>query len=130
MANQFLCLNDNKTEVILIGSDHLLKKIQSQNLVIGDESIMTSDKAINIGTMFDETLPMNDHIAQISKGALYHLHLRQIGEIRPSLDTEPSKTLMHSFVSSRLDAFNGLLYGLPQQKLSSCSASKMLQPGL
>ena len=43
----------------------------SQNLVIGDESIMTSDKALYIGVMFDETVSMNDHIAHISKGTMY-----------------------------------------------------------
>ena len=116
MANQFLCLNDNKTEVILIGSEHLLKNVESQNLVIGDESITPSPKARNIGAMFDETLSMQNHIAQMSKGAWYHL--RQIGEIRPYLDTNSAKTLMHSFVSSRLDAYNGLLYGVPQQQLA------------
>ena len=76
---------------------------------------MTFDKTGNIGAKFGETLSMNDHIAQISKGAWYHLG--QIGKIRPSLDTVSSKTLMHSFVSSRLGAFTGLLYGIIHQQL-------------
>jgi len=116
MAKQFLCLNDSKTEVLLIGSDHLLQKIQKQNLTIGDEAIMPSDKARNIGAMFDKTLSMNDHIAQTCKNAWYHL--RQIGEIRSYLDIEATQTLMHSFVTSRLDAFNGLLYGIPKQQIA------------
>ena len=116
MANQFLCLNDSKTEVILIGSDHLLRKVQKQKLVIGDEAIIPSEKARNIGAIFDETLSMNDHINHICKVAWYHL--RQIGEIRPYLNAKATETLMHSFVSSRLDAFNGLLYGIPKQQLA------------
>ena len=75
-----------------------------------------SDKARNIGAIFDKTLSMNHHIAQTCKNAWYHL--RQIGEIRSYLDIEATQTLMHSFVTSRLDAFNGLLYGVPKQQIS------------
>jgi len=59
---------------------------------------------------------MNDHINHICKVAWYHL--RQIGQIRPYLNAKATETLMHSFVSSRLDAFNGLLYGIPKQQLA------------
>ena len=116
MANQFLCLNDNKTEVMVIGSDYFLKQIKSRNLVIGDASVSPSNSARNIGAVFDESLSMKDHISHIAKGAWYHL--RQISEIRFNLDEKSAKTLMHSFVSSRLDAFNGLLYGVPDIHLS------------
>ena len=112
----FLCLNDSKTEVLLIGSDHLLRKIQKQNLTIGDEAIVPSDKARNIGAIFDKVLSMNVHIAQTCENAWYHL--RQIGEIQSYLHTEATQTLMHSFVTSRLDVVNGLLYGIPKQQVS------------
>ena len=88
----------------LIGSDHLLWKIQKQHLTIGDEAIVPSDKARNIGAIFDKSLSMKVHIAQNCKYAWYHLH--QIGEISSYLDTEATQTLMHSFVTLRLDAIN------------------------
>lgn len=115
MASNFLRLNDSKTEVLLIGSPHLLKKLPKSELHIGDDVITPSSNARNIGAMFDDTLSMNDHIAYMCKGAWHHL--RQIGQIRNYLDSSAATTLMHSFVSSRLDNFNGLLFGVPKQHL-------------
>ena len=43
--------------------------------------------------------------------------LRSIGHIRHYLTNEATKTLVHSFVTSRLDCNNSLLYGVPQRNL-------------
>ena len=40
--------------------------------------------------------------------------LRDIGKIRKYLDEGSTETLVHAFVSSRLDYCNSLLYGLPK----------------
>ena len=58
---------------------------------------------------------MSEHVSHICKGAWFHL--RQIGQIRQYLDDKAALKLMHSFVSSQLDSFNGLLYGIPQHQL-------------
>ena len=115
MASNLLCLNDSKTEMLLIGSKHMLKKVPDLNLHIGTENIIPSQSARNIGAIFDDTMSMHGHISQICKGAWHHL--RQIGQIRKYLDSSSSATLMHSFVTSRLDSFNSLLYGVPKQQL-------------
>ena len=115
MANSFLKLNDNKTEVLLIGSKHSLKKLPKVAVQIGNDMIIPSNTARNIGAMFDSTLSMKYHVASICKGAWYHL--RSIGQVRNCLDVSSAKILMHSFVSSRLDNLNSLLYGIPKQEI-------------
>ena len=46
------------------------------------------------------------------KTAFYHL--RNIAKIRNCLSQDNSETLVHAFISSKLDFCNALLYGLPQ----------------
>ena len=116
MASNFLKLNDSKTEVLILGSKHMLNNMPGLSLHIGDDVIQPSEAVRNIGAMFDETLSMKQHISMICKGAWHHLRL--INQIRPYLDTDSCKTLMHSFVSSRLDSFNSLLYGVSKKELT------------
>jgi hypothetical protein len=115
MASNFLRLNDSKTEVLLIGSKHILKKVPGSELHIGNDNIVPTNTARNIGATFDDTLSMTDHISHMCRGAWFHL--KQIGQIRQYLDSSAAATLMHSFVSSRLDSFNGLLFGVPKHQL-------------
>ena len=61
-------------------------------------------------------MSMDGQVAIMCRNAWYHL--RKIGQIRPYLDSASAVTLMHSFVSSRLDCFNGLLYGIPVNQLN------------
>ena len=49
-------------------------------------------------------------------------HLRNISHIRKLLSTKTTETLVHAFVTSKLDHCNSLLYGVPKyviQKLQS-----------
>ena len=115
MALNFLKLNDSKTEVLLIGSTHMKKNMPFQNLTIGQDTIAPSETARNIGAIFDSHMLMRDHISQVCKGAWHHL--KQIGQIRDYLDPDAAATLMHSFVTSRLDNFNSLLYGVPSNQI-------------
>ena len=61
--------------------------------------------------MFDEKLNMNKQILNTCRSAW--LQLRQIGKIRSYLDRPSAERLIHTFVISRLDQNNGLLYGAP-----------------
>ena len=128
MASSFLKLNDNKTEVLLFGSRQKLNQQENLSLKIGDDKIHPSECARNIGVYFDNTLSMKNHVSTICKGAWYHLRL--IGQIRPYLNESAAKILMHSFVSSRLDNFNSLLYGISKKELSRLQRIQMLQPEL
>jgi exonuclease III len=115
MAVNFLKFNDAKTELLVIGTPAMLKKLPPIQLLVGDDTISPSQSARNIGALFDSSMSMSCHITQICKGAWYQL--RQIAQIRQYLNSKAAATLMHSFVSSRLDNFNSLLYGIPKYQI-------------
>ena len=54
---------------------------------------------------------MSTHILKTCKAGFYYLH--NISRIRKFLSRETTETLIHAFVTSRLDYCNSLLYGLP-----------------
>ncbi len=110
MPQNGLKLNDSKTEYLLLHSKHLAKPTPT-SINIGDEAIPPSHSAKNLGVIFDDTLSLKPHVASICKAAFYQL--RRISRIRRFITLPAAKTLVHSFVSSRLDYCNSVLSGLP-----------------
>ena len=73
----FLRLNDNKTEVLLTGSKHMLQMISDFGLHIGNDRISLIERDRKICAMFNNTFSMNTFIAHICMGAWYHLRGHQ-----------------------------------------------------
>ena len=65
---------------------------------------------------------MRFHINNIVKGAFYHL--RNIAKIRKYISAATAEVLVHSFVSSKLDFCNSLLYGLPKYEINKVKCLK------
>ena len=105
-----LKLNKDKTELLVISAKHLPRPTLQEISVI-NETICSSQKARNIGVIFDHHFRFNEHIASICKSSFYHLH--NISNIRKYLSSTTTEILVHAFVSSKLDNCNSLLYGLP-----------------
>ena len=63
----------------------------------------------------DRHVTMKGHIKNICKSSM--IAIRSIGQIRPYLSSIATKSLIHSFVTSRIDTCNSLLYGLPQYQI-------------
>ena len=59
---------------------------------------------------------MSFHISKQCASALHHLH--NTSRIRRFLSADTSKSLVHAFVTSRVDYCNSLLYGLPVSHLN------------
>ena len=116
MAENFLKLNDDKTEFLILGTCDQLKKLSPTVLHIGDSEIKPTVSARNIGAIFDSNMKMEKHIDTICKSAWYHL--RRIGSIRKYLNMTSTKTLVHAFVTSKLDNLNSLLYGLSDKLIN------------
>ena len=115
MALNFLKLNDDKTEFLLISSRHQLGDV-CPPLTIGEHIIMPALQARNIGAIFDQQLSLDQHIRSVSKSAFFHIH--KIGLIRKFLTTKAAKTIVHAFITSRLDHLNSLLIGLPAKSVA------------
>ena len=112
MANNMLKLNDAKTEFIILGSKHTLDKLSDiQSLSVGDDQVQCAPAVKNIGATIDETLSMIPHIHNTTKAC--YLHLRHLGQIRKYLTQEATSTLVHAFITSKLDNLNSLIYGIP-----------------
>ena len=111
MTSDKLILNDDKTDFILKVS-RLLKKSAVNTIRVGDCDVSKVSVMRNLGAWFDDQLTMVVHITKISSAAFYHLH--NIRRIRKYLSMDAAATLIYSFVSSRIDYCNSLLYGVPK----------------
>jgi hypothetical protein len=117
MNDNFLKLNDSKTEFLLLSSPYQAKLIESPpTITIGNHQIDPSNTARNIGAIFDQHMHMIAHVNSICRSC--YIHVRNIGKIRPYLTRDATEKLIHAFITSRLDNLNSLLIGLPDYLLS------------
>ena len=69
----------------------------------------------SLRVMLDGQLTMSSHITSLCRLGYYQL--RQLRGIIQSLTPDATKTLVHAFISSRLDYCNSLLFGVTDQQL-------------
>ena len=115
MKANFLKLNDDKTEFLLFGSHQQLSKINIEHINVGDSSIARVSQARNLGAIFDSSMTMKPHISNVIRSSSFQL--RNISRIRKYLSRDATEQIIHSFITSRLDNNNALLYGLPANQL-------------
>ena len=111
MLNNKLKLNSGKTEIIVFSSSYRPRPAL-KNLVIASDTVDCSTTAKNIGVIFNNSLSMLPHVTAVCKSSFFHL--RNIFKIRKFLSYDICKTLIHAFVTARIDYCNSLLYGQPK----------------
>ena len=112
MLSDRLKLNMDKTDFLLFGTKRQLEKVNITTLRLGDTTITQSPSAVkNLGAWFDAQLNMHEHITKTCSSSFFHIH--NIRRIRKYLSRKTTESLVHAFVSSKLDFCNSLLYGLP-----------------
>ena len=114
-----LKLNTDKTELAVFCSKFRAKP-DLFSIKVGNQIIHPKKSLKNIGAIFDETVSMLPQVNSICKSAFFHI--RNISRIRKYLSRTATERLIHAFVTSKLDSYNSLLYGLPKyciQKLQS-----------
>uniref|UniRef100_A0A8C9XHM2 Reverse transcriptase domain-containing protein n=1 Tax=Sander lucioperca TaxID=283035 RepID=A0A8C9XHM2_SANLU len=109
MAYNFLMLNSNKTEVIVLGSKPLRTSLAEDIITLDGIALASSTTVRNLGVIFDQDLSFNAHLKHTSRTAFFHL--RNIAKIRNILSQNDAEKLVHAFVTSRLDYCNSLLSG-------------------
>ena len=111
-----LKLNDDKTELIVVGTRAQLDKISISELSIDHLKVSVVCNVRILVTWFDNHLSMKTAINKTCQSGLYHLH--NIGRIRRFLSFEDRKSIVQAIVMSRIDYFNSLLYGVADTNLS------------
>ena len=115
LSSNYLCLNPTKTEFLLLGTPQQMAKITSSSLSFGSATITASSSARNLGVHFDQDISLTRHISSVCSSSFYSI--KQLRQIRSTLDHKSTVLLANALVSSKLDHCNSLYYGLPDSSL-------------
>jgi len=119
MADNFLKLNDDKTELILIGHPKRLVKTHDLELSVGSTKVKPSPCARNLGVFFDSSLSFNPFIQKTAATATFHI--RSLVAIRDHLSSDLVRRLCASLVISRLDYCNAVVSGFQSARCAHFS---------
>ncbi len=116
MNYQFLKINPDKTELLLLYSKSLENEIIIRGTMINEKQcIRFSDVAKNVGVWLDKNLEMTHHTNKIVSHC-YKI-LKDIGRIRSVLSRKHTEILVHSVITSRLDYCNSLFFNMNKSNL-------------
>ena len=101
---------------MIIGTSQQLAKVSITSLRVGTATITPVSSARNLGSWFDSKRTLAIHISKTCNSAFYYLF--NLRRIRKYLSKNNTKTLVHAFISIRIDYCNSILYGLPEYQLN------------
>lgn len=130
MSANKLQLNVDKTEYLLITPSSRRRAIPHIPLTFGATQILPATQVRNLGVIFDNNFTLQQHISKTIQ--ICHMHLRNISSIRHYLTQSATETLIHAFITSKLDFCNTLYTNLPKkniyklQKIQNAAAKLVL----
>ncbi len=71
MSQNFLCLNSDKTEVMLIGTPHQISKSGALSLTVEGTVLDFQNKLKNLGVIFDINLTFDPHVQNTVKNSFF-----------------------------------------------------------
>ena len=110
-----LQINPSKSEFIWCSTARRTKLIPTESFDLGGSIIQPSESVCDLGAYIDSDMSMTNHISRLVSSCFYQF--RRIKLIRRSLPTSAAVQLVNSFVISRIDYRNSLLFGLPAYQL-------------
>ncbi len=104
MALNFLSFNENKTEVMVFGGTTGTPLVD-----LGALAQYIKPTITNLGVKIDSDLKLDSQIRAVVKSSFFQL--RQLAKIKPYLPRQHFETVIHAFVTTRLDYCNALCGG-------------------
>ena len=83
---------------------------------MGASSIIPNGSVKTIGVIIDQCINMHEHVTSVCRAAYYHL--KNIHCLKTFLTQEVLVTVVHAFVTSRIDYCNSLLYGISDYNIN------------
>src|SRR6218665_3034870 len=117
MASNRLCLNPAKTKFMWLGTPQQLAKVNLIDLSAEFPNYTFSASVRDLGIILDQALTFAPHLNRLSRDCFYQL--RQLRTVARSLSYGTAATLVHSFITIRLDYCLFLYSGLPSVHLAS-----------
>ena len=111
MLCHHLCINPKKTVFLPISRQKEYNTFLPVHL--DDVTIDPSECTRNLGFIFDSKLSHKFQVASLRKQCFYHL--KRIRNIRNMIPENMFMSLVHAFITSRLDFCNSLFFGSSKQ---------------
>ena len=115
MTDSFLMMI--RLSSLSVGTRQQLNKLQAMNMKVGGSETKPSCKVKNLGSWLDPNLNMRHHITNVCKAGFFYLH--NIRRIKKYLLRDSLLTLVHAFITSRLDYCKAFLYALPKEQIAN-----------
>ena len=112
MRTNLIKLNDDKTEFMIIWARQQLHKVGKLIIEMGQDTIVNTPPARNLGFHYDEEFKNTTHINKLCCGLT--VTIKKIEKVRHNINKETIKTLMQALVLSKLDYCNSFLLGSNQ----------------
>ena len=108
MHSHRLKLNAQKSEVIWLGTRQQLAKLNQVDMTIHlpDGALTAKPTVRNLRVQLDSELSFDAQARNCVKSCYYHL--RRINQIKRYVDQECLRSLVHAFITSRLDYCNSM----------------------
>ena len=116
MSSNRLRLNSPKTQFIWLGTRQQLAKLDMAAIAAAFPLFVFSSAVRDLGVTLDQELTLAPHIHSLTRSCFYQL--RQLRTVARSLTPTATTTLVHSFVTARLDYCCSLFAGLPTVRLN------------
>uniref|UniRef100_A0A3B3SDN5 Reverse transcriptase domain-containing protein n=1 Tax=Paramormyrops kingsleyae TaxID=1676925 RepID=A0A3B3SDN5_9TELE len=107
LNQNFLCLNENKTEIIVFGRPGDLSGCVDG---LGNLGWYVRPFIRNLGVIFDSDLKFEKQISSVVKASFFQLRL--LAKVKPYLPSKAFESAIHAFITTRLDYCNSLYVGL------------------
>ena len=115
MGQQYLKLNDTKTEFMMFGIPQDLEKVTAWTVTLWDTEIIPSPTARNIGAFLGVEMNMRCQLNNTLRACYYQLH--SLAQIHRHLSEDAAIKLFHTFITWQIDNMNSILYKTPDYQL-------------